>query len=155
MALEQSLIILKPDTVQRGLMGRIISRIEQRGLRIAGMKMMWIDRELAEQHYGEHKGKSFYEPLLKFITSAPVVVMLVEGPEAISVMRTMMGTTNSKAAAPGTIRGDFGLSNRHNLVHGSDSPASAEREVALFFEPEEIYDYQRVTEPWADPDADW
>jgi nucleoside-diphosphate kinase len=119
------------------------------------MKMMWIDRELAEQHYGEHKGKSFYEPLLKFITSAPVVVMLVEGPEAISVMRTMMGTTNSKAAAPGTIRGDFGLSNRHNLVHGSDSPASAEREVALFFEPEEIYDYQRVTEPWADPDADW
>lgn len=136
-------------------MGRIISRIEQRGLRIAGMKMMWIDRELAEQHYGEHKGKSFYEPLLKFITSAPVVVMLVEGPEAISVMRTMMGTTNSKAAAPGTIRGDFGLSNRHNLVHGSDSPASAEREVALFFEPEEIYDYQRVTEPWADPDADW
>jgi nucleoside-diphosphate kinase len=155
LALEQSLIILKPDTVQRGLMGRIISRIEQRGLRIAGMKMMWIDRELAEQHYGEHKGKSFYEPLLKFITSAPVVVMLVEGPEAISVMRTMMGTTNSKAAAPGTIRGDFGLSNRHNLVHGSDSPASAEREVALFFEPEEIYDYQRVTEPWADPDADW
>jgi nucleoside-diphosphate kinase len=155
LALEQSLIILKPDTVQRGLMGRIIGRIEQRGLRIAGMKMMWIDRELAEQHYGEHKGKSFYEPLLKFITSAPVVVMLVEGPEAISVMRTMMGTTNSKAAAPGTIRGDFGLSNRHNLVHGSDSPASAEREVALFFEPEEIYDYQRVTEPWADPDADW
>ncbi len=155
MALEQSLIILKPDTIQRGLVGRIISRIEQRGLRIAGMKMMWIDRKLAEQHYGEHKGKSFYEPLLKFITSSPVVVMLVEGPEAISVMRMMMGTTNSKAAAPGTIRGDFGLSNRHNLVHGSDSSASAEREVALFFEPEEIYDYQRVTEPWADPDADW
>jgi len=155
LALEQSLIILKPDTVQRGLMGRIISRIERRGLRIAGIKMMWIDRELAERHYGEHKGKSFYKPLLEFITSAPVVVMLVEGPEAISVMRKMMGTTNSKAAVPGTIRGDFGLSNRHNLVHGSDSPASAKREVALFFEPEEIHDYQRVTEPWADPDADW
>ncbi len=155
MALEQSLIILKPDSVQRGLIGRIISRIEQRGLRITGMKMMWIERALAEQHYGEHEGKSFYEPLLGFITSAPVVVMLVEGPEAIAVMRKMMGTTNSKAASPGTIRGDFGLSNRHNLIHGSDSPKSAKREVALFFQPDEIYEYQRVTEPWADPDAEW
>ncbi|MGC9400549.1 MAG: nucleoside-diphosphate kinase [Anaerolineae bacterium] len=155
MKLERSLIILKPDAVQRGLIGRIIHRIERRGLRIAGMKMQWINRELAERHYSEHKGKPFYEPLLTFITSAPVVVMLVEGPEAIKVMRTMMGATNAKEAAPGTLRGDYGLSNRHNLIHGSDSPASAQREIDLFFKPEEIYDYRRVTEPWVDPDAEW
>lgn len=153
--MEKTLIILKPDTVQRGLMGEIIQRIERRGLRIAAMKMMWVDRDLAERHYAEHKGKSFYEPLLKFITSAPVMVMVVQGPEAISVMRAMMGKTNSKQAAAGTIRGDYGLSNRHNLIHGSDSPKSAEREIPLFFEPEEIFDYKRVTEPWADPDAAW
>ncbi|MGC9358697.1 MAG: nucleoside-diphosphate kinase [Anaerolineae bacterium] len=153
--MEKTLIILKPDAVQRGLMGEIIQRIERRGLRIAAMKMMWVDRDLAERHYAEHKGKSFYEPLLKFITSAPVMVMVVQGPEAISVMRAMMGKTNSKQAAAGTIRGDYGLSNRHNLIHGSDSPKSAEREIPLFFEPEEIFDYKRVTEPWADPDAAW
>ncbi len=153
--MEQTLIILKPDVVQRGLMGEIIRRIEQRGLRIAGMKMQWISRELAERHYGEHRGKSFYEPLLAFITSAPVVVMLVEGPQAITVMRAMMGKTNSSVAAPGTIRGDYSLSNRHNLIHGSDSLESATREIALFFRPEEIFSYQRVTEPWIDPDAAW
>lgn len=153
--MEKSLIILKPDTVQRGLIGQIIARIERRGLRVAAMKMIWLDRELAEKHYGEHKGKPFYQPLLKFITSAPVVVMIVQGPEAIPVLRHMMGVTNSKQADPGTIRGDYGLSNRHNLIHGSDSPESAEREIALFFEPGEIHDYKRVTEPWADPDAAW
>ncbi|HEY88962.1 MAG TPA: nucleoside-diphosphate kinase [Thermoflexia bacterium] len=153
--MEESLIILKPDSVQRGLIGDIISRIERRGLRIAALKMIWLDRELAERHYHEHKGKHFYEPLLKFITSAPVVVMLVHGPEAIAVLRAMMGATDSKQAAPGTIRGDYGLSNRHNLLHGSDSLQSAQREVALFFTPEEIHAYQRVVEPWADPDAEW
>lgn len=153
--MEQTLIILKPDVVQRGLLGEIIRRIEQRGLRIAGMKMQWISRELAERHYSEHQGKSFYESLLAFITSAPVVVMLVEGPQAIAVMRAMMGKTNSSVAAPGTIRGDYGLSNRHNLIHGSDSSESATREIALFFKPEEIFSYQRVTEPWIDPDAAW
>ena len=153
--MEETLIILKPDSVQRGLIGDIISRIERRGLRIAALKMIWLDRELAEKHYHEHKGKSFYEPLLKFIISAPVVVILVRGPEAIAVLRAMMGATDSKQAAPGTIRGDYGLSNRHNLLHGSDSPESARREVALFFTPEEIHAYQRVVEPWADPDAAW
>ena len=153
--MEQTLIILKPDVVQRGLIGEIVRRIEQRGLRIAGMKMQWLNRELAERHYAEHRGKSFYEPLLAFITSAPVVVMLVEGPQAITVMRAMMGTTNSSVAAPGTIRGDYGLSNRHNLIHGSDSPESAAREIALFFKPEEIFSYRRATEPWIDPDAAW
>ena len=153
--MEQTLIILKPDTVQRSLIGEIINRIERRGLRIAGIKMMWITPELAERHYGEHKGKSFYEPLLAFITSAPVVIAVVEGPHAISVMRTIMGKTDSKQAAPGTIRGDYGLSNRHNLIHGSDSLQSAKREIALFFTPEEIYTYKRDVEPWTDPDAEW
>jgi nucleoside-diphosphate kinase len=155
MILEKSLILLKPDVVQRGLVGTIMQRIERRGLRIAAMKMMWMSPELAERHYGEHKGKPFYEPLVKFITSAPLIAMVVAGPEAISIMRTMMGPTNSKKAPPGTIRGDFGLSNRHNLIHGSDSPESAEREIPLFFEAEEILDYERPTEPWADPDAAW
>ena len=155
MDLERTLIILKPDTIQRGLMGEVIGRIEQRGMRVIAMKMMWVDEALAERHYGEHKGKSFYEPLLDFITSGPVVAMIVEGPEAIQVMRTMMGATNSKEAAPGTIRGDFGMSNRHNLIHGSDSPASAKREIDLFFTPEEIFSYQRELEPWVDPDAAW
>lgn len=153
--MEETLIILKPDTVQRGLIGDIISRIERRGLRIAALKMIWIDRELAEKHYHEHEGKHFYEPLLEFITSSPVVVLLVRGPEAVAVLRVMMGATDSKQAAPGTIRGDYGLSNRHNLLHGSDSAESAKREVELFFTPEEIHAYPRVVEPWADPDAEW
>ncbi len=153
--MEQTLILLKPDAIERGLIGEIIQRIEQRGLRIAAMKMMRVSRELAERHYAEHEGKPFYEPLLRFITSAPLVAMVVTGPEAISVARAMMGATNAKQAAPGTIRGDYGLSNRHNLVHGSDSVASAAREIPLFFTPEEILSYDRPTEPWSDPDAEW
>jgi nucleoside-diphosphate kinase len=152
---EQTLIILKPDAVQRGLIGEIIGRIEGRGLRIAGLKMLRFTRELAERHYGEHQGKPFYEPLVNFITSSPVVVMIVEGPEAIGVLRAMMGATNAKAAAPGTLRGDLALSNRLNLIHGSDSPASAAREIALFFEPEEIFDYPRSITRWIDPDTAW
>ncbi len=153
--MEQTLIILKPDAVQRGLIGELIGRIERRGLRIAALKMMRITPELAERHYGEHEGKPFYEPLVKFITSAPVVAMVVTGPQAITLMRTMMGKTDCKQADPGTIRGDYGLSNRHNLVHGSDSPESAAREIALFFTPDEIHSYQRALEPWVDPDASW
>ena len=120
--MERTLIILKPDAIQRGLIGTLIARIEQRGLRIAGLKMLWVSPELAERHYGEHRGKAFYEPLLRFITSAPVVALVVEGPQAISVMRMLMGKTDARQADPGTLRGDFGLSNRHNLVPGSDSP---------------------------------
>lgn len=146
--MEQTLVILKPDTVQRGLIGAIIARIEKRGLRISAMKMIHITRALAERHYAEHKGKPFYEPLLAFITSAPVVVMVVSGPQAITILRTMMGKTDARQAAPGTLRGDYGISNQRNLVHGSDSPESASREIALFFDPEEILDYQRPTEPW-------
>ncbi|MBN1262207.1 MAG: nucleoside-diphosphate kinase [Anaerolineae bacterium] len=153
--MERTLIILKPDAVQRGLIGELIQRIERRGLRIAGMKMLWVTRELAERHYGEHKGKPFYEPLLKFITAAPVVALVVSGPEAIQVMRAMMGKTDSKQAAAGTIRGDFGLSNRHNLIHGSDSPESATREITLWFADKEIFDYKTPTAEWVDPDAAW
>lgn len=152
---ERTLILLKPDAVQRGLIGEIIGRIERRGLKIVGMKMMRVTPELAERHYGEHKGKPFYEPLVRFITSAPIVAMVVEGPQAISVMRAMMGKTDAKQADPGTIRGDYGLSNRHNLMHGSDSPESAEREIALFFSSEELFAYARSSEAWIDPDAAW
>lgn len=152
---ERTLILLKPDAVQRGLIGEIIGRIERRGLKIVGLKMMRVTPELAERHYGEHKGKSFYEPLVRFITSAPIVAMVVEGPQAITVMRAMMGKTDAKQADPGTIRGDLGLSNRHNLVHGSDGPESAAREIALFFAPEELYVYGRSSEAWIDPDAAW
>ncbi len=153
--MEHTLLILKPDAVQRGLIGEIIGRLEKRGLRIAAMKMLQVTRELAEQHYSEHKGKFFYEPLLKFITSAPVVVMVIAGPNAIAIMRAMMGKTDAKQAAPGTIRGDYGLSNQNNLVHGSDSAESAQREIALFFNPKEIYAYKRDLEPWIDPETTW
>lgn len=153
--MERTLIILKPDAVQRGLIGTLISRIEQRGLRIAGLKMLWVSEDLAARHYGEHRGKAFYEPLLRFITSAPVVALVVEGPQAIPTMRAMMGKTDARQADPGTMRGDFGLSNRHNLIHGSDSPESAEREITLWFTAEELFSYHRPTEDWVDPDSAW
>ncbi len=147
--MERTLVILKPDAVQRGLIGSILTRIEQRGFRIVAMKMMRISRELAERHYAEHKGRSFYEGLIAFITSAPVVVMVVEGPQAVRIIRQMMGKTNAADAAPGTIRGDFGLSNQRNLIHGSDSPESAAREIALYFTEEEILTYERPTDRWS------
>ncbi|MBN2002899.1 MAG: nucleoside-diphosphate kinase [Anaerolineae bacterium] len=153
--LERTLILLKPDAVQRGLIGEIIRRIEQRGLRIAALKLMQVTPELAARHYGEHAGKSFYESLISFITSSPIVAMVVEGPEAVAVMRATMGKTNAREAAPGTIRGDLGNSKGNNLVHGSDSLESAKREVALFFKPEEICSYRRDFERWVEPDAAW
>ncbi|MDF1512583.1 MAG: nucleoside-diphosphate kinase [Anaerolineae bacterium] len=153
--MEKSLILVKPDGVQRGLIGEIISRMERRGLRIDAMKLMHVSQDLAEQHYGEHKGKPFYNSLIEFITSSPVVAMVVAGPQAVSVLRAMMGKTDARAAAPGTIRGDFGLSNGTNLVHGSDSLESAEKEIARFFKPEEICQYTRNTEEWINPDVSW
>jgi nucleoside-diphosphate kinase len=147
--------LIKPDGVQRGLIGAIISRIEQRGLRIDGMKLMHISLELAEQHYGEHKGKPFYNSLIEFITSSPVVAMVVAGPQAVSVMRAMMGKTDARLADPGTIRGDFGLSNGNNLVHGSDSLESARKEVARFFTSDEICSYTRESEMWINPEVNW
>jgi nucleoside-diphosphate kinase len=145
---ERTLIIVKPDGVHRGLIGPVLSRFEARGLKIAGLKLTRISRDLAERHYAEHKGKSFYEGLVGFITSGPVVVGVVEGPGAIAMVRTMMGATNPANAAPGTIRGDYATAVSYNVIHGSDGPESAQREIALYFSPDEIFDYERGSDPW-------
>jgi nucleoside-diphosphate kinase len=130
---DRTLVICKPDAVERRLVGEIVNRLERKGLRIVEMKMMSITKEIAGRHYGEHQGKPFYDDLVSFITRSPAVVMVVEGPEAFSVVRTLMGTTNPRQAAPGTIRGDLAIELTENLVHGSDSPESAEREIGIFF----------------------
>ena len=130
---DRTLVICKPDAVERRLVGEIISRLERKGLRIVQLRMETISKETAGRHYGEHQGKPFYDDLVAFITRGPAVLMVVEGPEAYSVVRTLMGTTNPRQAAPGTIRGDLAIELTENLVHGSDSPESAAREVALFF----------------------
>jgi nucleoside-diphosphate kinase len=146
--MQRTLIIFKPDCVQRRLVGSILERFEAKGLRIAALKLMRVDRGLAERHYAEHKGKPFFEGLIEFITSAPVVVGALEGNEAIAVVRNMLGTTNGAAAAPGTVRGDFSVSRQNNLVHGSDSPESAQRELTLWFRPTELVDYQLAGSEW-------
>jgi len=146
--METTLIILKPDAVQRGLMGRIISRFEQKGLKIVGGKLMQIDISLAERHYAVHQGKPFYDNLIRFMTCAPVMVLAVRGHKAIEVCRKMMGATFSSNAEAGTIRGDFGIADSYNLIHGSDAPETAESELQLFFEPGELLDYERDLEPW-------
>jgi nucleoside-diphosphate kinase len=146
--LERTLIIIKPDAVQRGLIGNIIARFERRGLRVAALKLIHITEELAQRHYAVHEGKPFYEPLIEYITSSPVVVMVLEGNDAIDIARRTMGATNPAEAAPGTIRADFGLEIGRNLVHGSDGPDTAAFEVPLFFEEEEILSYGRDVDPW-------
>jgi len=130
---DRTLVICKPDAVERRLVGEIIARLERKGLRIAAMRMETITKEIAGQHYGEHQGKPFYDDLVAFITRGPAVLMVVEGPEAYAVVRTLMGATNPRQAAPGTIRGDLAIELTENLVHGSDSPESAAREIGLFF----------------------
>lgn len=146
--MERTLVLLKPDAVQRRLIGRIISRLEDKGLKIVGLKMIRVSWELAERHYAEHREKPFYPELVWFITSAPVVAMVVEGPKAVETVRRMMGKTNPLEAEPGTIRGDFGLSVTMNLIHGSDSSASATREISLFFREDEILSYPMADEAW-------
>jgi nucleoside-diphosphate kinase len=146
--MQTTLIILKPDAVQRGLMGRIITRFEEKGLQLVAAKMMQIPKDLAEHHYAVHKGKPFYAGLLRFMTSAPVLVLAVRGNNAIDVSRKLMGATFGFKAEPGTIRGDFGLSSAFNLIHGSDSPETAEKELALFFRPQEMVDYARAVDQW-------
>lgn len=146
--MERTLIIIKPDAVQRGLTGDIIRRFERRGLRIAAMKLMHIDEDLAGRHYAIHEGKPFYEPLIEYITSSPVVVMVLEGNHAIDIARRTMGATNPAEAVPGTIRADFGLEIGRNLVHGSDGPDTAAFEVPLFFGEDEILSYDRDADPW-------
>lgn len=146
--MERTLIIIKPDAVQRGLTGEILTRFERRGLRIAAMKLIQIDQALAQRHYAIHEGKPFYEPLIQYITSAPVVVMVLEGNNAIEIVRRTMGATNPTEAAPGTIRADFGLEIGRNLVHGSDGPETAAFELPLFFAEDEILSYERDTDRW-------
>lgn len=145
---ERTLVLVKPDGMQRGLAGEIIGRLERRGLKIAGMKLIQIDRTLANRHYAEHVGKPFFDGLVDYITSSPVVAAVFEGPGAVQVVRNTIGSTNPLEATPGSIRADFGLERGRNLVHASDSPASGEREVALFFRPEEVLTWGRVTDPW-------
>ena len=146
--MEKTLVLVKPDGVQRGLVGKIISRLETKGFRLVALKLMNVSRKLAEEHYGEHVDKPFFGDLVRFITSSPIVAMAVEGENAVQVVRTTMGLTNPQEAAPGTIRGDFGLTIGMNLIHGSDSGESAARELDLFFEPFEILEYSKDIERW-------
>lgn len=146
--MERSLIILKPDAVQRGLIGPILTRIEQRGLKIAGLKLMKIDEALARRHYGVHEGKPFFAGLVEYISSGPVVVLAITGNNVITTIRTMVGATNPVSAAPGTIRGDFGLEIGRNLIHASDSPENGEAEVNLFFAANELIEAERSIDRW-------
>ncbi|MDN5293161.1 MAG: nucleoside-diphosphate kinase [Eubacteriales bacterium] len=146
--MERTFVMIKPDGVQRGLVGEIIRRYEQKGFKIVAMKLMQVTRELAEKHYAEHKGKPFFEGLVSYITSGPVVAMVLEGRGVIAAVRAMNGATNPAQAAPGTIRGDLAIEVGRNVVHGSDSPESAEREIAIYFREEELCSYKKIDEEW-------
>jgi len=145
---ERTFVLLKPDAVQRALVGTILERFERRGLKLVALKTTKVPKELATTYYLEHKGKPFFAGLVKYITSAPSVALVLEGDEAVAVVRKMMGKTNAAEAEPGTIRGDFGIKIGRNLIHGSDSVATAKREIGLFFTPEELLEYARVDETW-------
>ena len=145
---EQTLIIVKPDAVHRGLAGTILSRFEQKGLRIVALRLMVIDQELAERHYAVHEGKPFYDGLVSFITSGPVIAGVLEGPDAIETTRKIMGATNPVTASPGSLRGMYALEIGQNLIHGSDSPQTARYEIDLFFRPDDLVDYRRAIDPW-------
>lgn len=146
--MERTFVMIKPDGVQRGLVGEIVRRFEQRGLKLAAMKMVHVTPEFAQKHYEVHVGKPFYEGLIKYITSGPVVAMVLEGTDAINVARSTMGATNPAKAAPGTIRADHGMEMGRNLVHGSDGPDTAQFEIGLWFKPEELLSYQRAIDLW-------
>lgn len=146
--MERTFLMVKPDGVQRNLIGEIVSRFEKKGFQLVGAKLMQIPKGVAEKHYGEHKDKPFYDELVSFITSGPVFAMVWQGENVIATARQMMGTTNPKDAQPGTIRGDFGVTVGKNVIHGSDSPESAEREIALFFKEEELIDYKKLIDNW-------
>ncbi len=146
--MERTLVLIKPDAVQRGLMGEIISRLERRGLRLVGAKFMRVDRQLAEKHYAIHKGKPFYQGLIEYITSSPVMAMVWEGPGAIAAVRQTMGATNPLQAAPGSVRHDFGLTIGRNLTHASDAPETAAFEVDLWFAEPELVEWARATDGW-------
>ena len=151
---ERTLVLIKPDGVQRQLVGRILARYEDRGLRIAGLKLVKVDRDLAERHYAAHRAKPFFPGLVEFITSAPLVALALDGPNAIAVVRAINGATRPHEAAPGTIRGDFALETAQNIVHASDGAEAAETELALWFAPGELYDYERDIDRWVLAPAD-
>ncbi len=146
--MEKTLVLVKPDGVQRGLIGEIIKRLENRGLRLIGAKFIQVSRELAEEHYGIHKGKAFYESLLNYITSAPVMAMAWDGPSAVAAIRQTMGATRPTEAAPGSVRHDFGLEIGRNLTHASDSVENGEKEVSLWFSKDELVDWNQTISPW-------
>lgn len=147
--LQRTFVAIKPDGVQRGLVGEVVSRFEKKGLKIVGMKFMQVSRELAENHYGEHKGKPFFDGLVSFITSGPILAMVLEGKDAIAISRNVIGATNPATANPGTIRGDLALEIGRNIVHGSDGPDSAKREIGIFFKDNELAgDWTRTVQCW-------
>lgn len=148
METQRTFVMIKPDAVQRGLIGKIITRFEEKGIKLVALKMVSVSRELAEKHYGVHKGKPFFEPTVKYITSSPVVAMVLEGINAIDMVRGMMGKTNPQEAPMGTIRGDYGQFIGRNIVHGSDGPDTAEFEINLWFTKEELSSYTRIDEEW-------
>jgi nucleoside-diphosphate kinase len=148
MTKQRTFVMIKPDAVQRGLIGNIISRFEQKGIKLVAMKLVSVSKELAEKHYGIHKGKPFFEPTVSYITSSPVVAMVLEGENIIEIVRGMMGKTNPVEASPGTIRGDFGQFIGRNIVHGSDGLDTAEFEINLWFSKAELADYTRIDETW-------
>ena len=146
MPAERTFVLLKPDSIQRALIGEIVGRFERRGLKVVAMKMLRVSRSLGEGYYAEHKGKSFFEPLMSYITAGPVVAIVLEGDGAVASVRRMMGKTNSAEAEPGTIRGDLALTIGRNVIHGSDSAESAKREIPLFFQQDELHTYSRIDE---------
>jgi nucleoside-diphosphate kinase len=146
--MERSLVLIKPDGIQRALAGQIISRLERKGLKIVAVKMLHMDKNLAERHYAIHKGKAFFDDLVSFIASSPLIAIVFEGENAVQIIRQIMGDTDPAKAPSGTIRGDFGIDIGHNLVHGSDSPENARKEIDLFFSAEEIFDYDRTLDTW-------
>jgi len=146
--MERSLILVKPDGVQRGLVGEIIGRLERKGLKLIGLRLLWVPRDMAEQHYAVHAGKHFYAGLVEFITSGPVAAVAVAGPDAIAVVRRLVGATMPNQAEPGTIRGDLGISGLRNLIHASDAPETAEAELALWFGADALVDYERDVDAW-------
>ena len=148
MAMERTLILVKPDAMQRGLAFEVLGRLEARGLRIAGLRLLQVDRAMAERHYGEHVGKPFFEGLVAYITSSPIIAAVFEGTNAVAAARQTMGSTRPTEAAPGTIRGDLGVEIGRNLVHGSDSPESAAREIGIFFDGQPVLDYTRDSDKW-------
>ena len=146
--MSRTLVLVKPDALQRGLAGEVISRLERRGLKLVALKMLWMDQALAGRHYGVHEGKPFFKGLVDYITSGPIIAAVFEGPAAVEVVRATMGQTSPRDAAPGTIRGDLALDVGRNLVHGSDSEESAQKEIGLFFSPEELLTYSRQSDEW-------